>query len=248
MFVNKSKVGKEPEWRLTERLLWREVVHRCRMELDHVHLQMEHAGVSSALVYDLQSIESALERMQLLSDAFAAGENILQPSEARKAARALLDTLVRGRLDDTRVSLLFRQNLNLLARKTVERTGYSGEHYVARTRSDYWQMWRAAAGGGLLTVFTAAIKLKLVGAHLPLFVEGFLVGTDYAISFILLQIFHLALATKQPSMTAAALAGIVRENRGVSRWSKISAYAAQISSYATRRRLWERHCGLPRRH
>ena len=44
----------------------------------------------------------------------------------------------------------------------------------------------------------------------------------------MLQIFHLALATKQPSMTAAALAGIVRENRGVSRWSKISAYAAQI--------------------
>src|SRR6202012_227916 len=52
---------------------------------------------------------------------------------------------------------------------------------------------------------------------------------DHHISFILLQIFGLALATKQPSMTAAALAGIVRENRGVSRWSKISAYAAQIS-------------------
>jgi site-specific recombinase len=62
-----------------------------------------------------------------------------------------------------------------------------------------------------------------------LFVEGFLVGTDYAVTFVLMQIFHLALATKQPSMTAAALAGIVRENRGISRWSKISAYAAQIS-------------------
>ncbi|AXC10492.1 Site-specific recombinase [Acidisarcina polymorpha] len=229
MFVNKSKVGNESEWRLTERMLWREVVHKCRLELDHVHLQMEDAGVSSALVYDLQSIESALERMELLSDAFSAGENTLSTKESRVAARALLNTLVRGRLDDTRVSLLFRQNLTLLARKTVERTGHSGDHYVARTRSDYWQMWRAAAGGGILTVFTAALKLRIVGFHLPLFVEGFLVGTDYAVSFILLQIFHLALATKQPSMTAAALAGIVRENRGVSRWSKISAYAAQIS-------------------
>ena len=90
-------------------------------------------------------------------------------------------------------------------------------------------MWRAAAGGGLLTVLTAALKLQIVGAHFPLFVEGFLVGTDYAVTFVIMQIFHLALATKQPSMTAAALAGIVRENRGVSRWSKISAYAAQIS-------------------
>jgi site-specific recombinase len=44
-----------------------------------------------------------------------------------------------------------------------------------------------------------------------------------------MQIFGLALATKQPSMTGAALAGIVRENRGVSRWSKISDFAARIS-------------------
>ena len=74
---------------------------------------------------------------------------------------------------------------------------------MARDRSGYWQMWRAAAGGGLLTVITAAIKAQLVGAHLPLFVEGFLIGTDYAVTFVLLQIFHFALATKQPSMTAA---------------------------------------------
>jgi len=56
-----------------------------------------------------------------------------------------------------------------------------------------------------------------MGAHLPLFVEGFLIGTDYAVTFVLLQIFHFALATKQPSMTAAALAGIIRSNRGEGR-------------------------------
>ena len=41
--------------------------------------------------------------------------------------------------------------------------------------------------------------------------------------------FHFALATKQPSMTAAALAGIIRGNRGEERWTKISAFAAQIT-------------------
>jgi site-specific recombinase len=229
VFVDKAKALTGPDSPLIQRMLWQEAVHRCRLELDHVHHQMEEAGVSSALVYDLQSMEASLDRMELLAATYAAEGQISRTRENRAPARALLDTVVRGRLDDTRIALLFRQNLNLLARKTVERTGHSGEHYVAQTRSDYWQMWRAAAGGGLLTVFTAAIKLRLVGAHFPLFIEGFLVGTDYAVSFVLLQIFHLALATKQPSMTAAALAGIVRENRGVSRWSKISAYAAQIS-------------------
>ncbi len=218
---------------VTEKMLWQESVRLCRKELDHVHQQMEDAGVSSALVYDLRSIEAALERMELLATVFAAEDRTshsLDPAaHADAAARELLNTLVRGRMDDTRLSILFRQNLTLLARKTVERTGHSGEHYVAHNEGEYWQMWRSAAGGGLLTVITAALKLQIVGAHLPLAIEGFLVGTDYAVTFVIMQIFHLALATKQPSMTAAALAGIVRENRGVSRWSKISAYAAQIS-------------------
>jgi site-specific recombinase len=200
---------------------WRDAISRCREELERVHLHMEEAGVSSALVYDLLSIEAALDRAELLGAVMVAKDHA--------AARTLLDALVRGRLEDTRLVRLFRQNLTLLARKTVERTGHSGEHYVARDRSGYWQMWRAAAGGGLLTVITAAVKTQLVGAHLPLFVEGFLIGTDYAVTFVLLQILHFALATKQPSMTAAALAGIVRSNRGEERWHKISAYAAQIS-------------------
>ena len=229
VFIDKAKAKTGPDSPLIQTMMWQEAVHRCRAELEYIHRQMEEAGVSSALVYDLQSMESSLDRMELLAAAYAVEEHTFRTAAQRAPARALLDTLVRGRLDDTRIALLFRQNLNLLARKTVERTGHSGEHYVAQTRGDYWQMWRAAAGGGVLTVFTAAIKLQIVGAHFPLFIEGFLVGTDYAVTFVLLQIFHLALATKQPSMTAAALAGIVRENRGVSRWSKISAYAAQIS-------------------
>ncbi|HTZ89988.1 MAG TPA: hypothetical protein VMA71_06595 [Alloacidobacterium sp.] len=203
---------------------WLEAVHACRREMVQVRLHMEDAGVSTALVFDLSSMDASLDRMQLLAATIAGDvQHSLQP------ARLLLNTLVAGRLEDTQLGPLIRQNLNLLARKTVERTGHSGEHYIANTRREYYQMWLAALGGGLLTVFTAAIKLRIMENAWPFFVEGFLIGTDYAISFLLLQIFGLALATKQPSMTGAALAGIVRENRGVSRWSKIADFAARIS-------------------
>jgi site-specific recombinase len=90
-------------------------------------------------------------------------------------------------------------------------------------------MWRAAIGGGLLTVFTAAIKLHIIGKSWPPFIEGFLVGTDYAISFVIMLIFGLALATKQPSMTGATLADIIRRNRGASRRDEITSFAASIS-------------------
>jgi site-specific recombinase len=206
-------------------IAWNAALRRCLEELDQIHLHMEDAGVSSALVYDLRSIEAALARLQSLAATIIAAD----PAGTATPIRELLNTLVRGHRDDMRLRFLFSQNLNLLARKTVERTGHGGEHYIAHTRQDYWQMWRAGAGGGLLTVFTAAIKMRLIESHFPLAIEGFLIGTDYAISFVLLQIFGLALATKQPSMTAATLAGIVRENRGVTRWSKISEFAADIS-------------------
>jgi site-specific recombinase len=117
----------------------------------------------------------------------------------------------------------------LLARKTVERTGRSGEHYIAQSRDEYRQMWLAAIGGGLLTVFTAAVKLRIIESHAPPFIEAFAAGTNYAVSFILLQTLHLVLATKQPAATAATFAGIVRDRRGVERSSKFADFVARIT-------------------
>ncbi|WP_433970248.1 hypothetical protein [Tunturiibacter gelidiferens] len=214
--------GSEPPIARIER--WLESVYACRGELALVRLHMEDAGVSTALVFDLSAMDQALDRMELLTETLV--EHTRKPLVA---ARMLLNTLVSGRLQDTRVSSFIRQNVNMLARKTVERTGHGGEHYIAHNRREYWRMWGAAIGGGLLTVFTAAIKLHIIGHHWPPFVEAFLVGTTYAISFLLLLIFGLALATKQPSMTGATLADIIRRNRGDSRRDKITDFAASIS-------------------
>jgi site-specific recombinase len=203
---------------------WQESILACRGELALIRLHMEEAGVSTAMVFDLSSMDAALDRMEMLAATLVecAGKRSV-------AARQLLNTLVRALLEDTRVTSLVRQNLNLLARKTVERTGQSGEHYIAHSRQEYWRMWLAALGGGLLTVFTAALKLHIVGTKWPPFVEGILIGSDYAISFLLLQSLGLALATKQPSMTGATLADIIRRNRGVARRDKIADFGASIS-------------------
>jgi site-specific recombinase len=203
---------------------WLNAVYACRGELAIVRINMEEAGVNSPLVFDLGAMDAALDRMEML-----AGTLVERANRLSAAARLLLDTLVRGLLEDTRISSLIQQNFNLLARKTVERTGHGGEHYIAHNRKEYWQMWGAAIGGGFLTVFTAAIKLHLVAKHWPPFAEAILIGTNYAVSFLLLQIFGFALATKQPAMTGATLADIIRRNRGNSRRDQITQYGASIS-------------------
>ena len=228
IFVTEDLVGASDAQSMTECLAeWRACVRECREELDLVHLHMEGAGVSADLVLDLRSIEMGLTRMGRLAALLEAAG--LPESAAKAPVRVLLNELIEGRLEDKRLSSLLKQNLNLLARKTVERTGKSGEHYIAHSNKEYWQMWLAAFGGGLLTVFTAAIKMRVIDAHDPLFVEGFLSSVNYSVSFILLQVFGLALATKQPSATAATLAGIVRRNRGYARWSKIADFTARIT-------------------
>ena len=82
----------------------------------------------------------------------------------------------RPRQSDRSLRALVYTNLHLLARKLVERAGQTGEHYITTTRREYWQMLASAAGGGVLTLGTAAAKLQISTLHLPLFIEGLAVG------------------------------------------------------------------------
>jgi site-specific recombinase len=205
---------------------WRGTVQRCRTEMLNVHQHMENAGVSVELIFDLRKISACLARMEAISEILTA------ESFAAKVqgTQGLLGQLIEGRLADLSLSSLLRENLNLIARKMVERTGHSGGHYIAHNRREYRHMWVAALGGGLVTVVTAAVKLRIHEAHLPPFVEGFAFGTNYAVSFIFLQILGLVLATKQPAATAATFAGIIRESRGVERENKLTDFVARITS------------------
>lgn len=204
---------------------WRSQVSRIRQELEYAHLRMEDAGVSTALVFDMRTIERALSRMECIAIVLFVAE----PHESITAVKFLLDDVMNARRDDLSLRTLFRDNTSLMARKVVERTGKAGEHYIANSRSEYRGIWKAALGGGLLTVLTAAIKMRIVGAHLPPFLEGMASGTNYAVSFILLQHFHLALATKQPSVTAATFAGIVRTTYGQERLEKLAEFISRIT-------------------
>jgi site-specific recombinase len=143
-------------------------------------------------------------------------------------ALRLLRDVIRGRLYDHSLRGLAHNSFRLLAKKIVEWAGKTGEHYVTNNREEYRQMWYAALGGGLLTAGTAAIKLMVTHRGLPPFIEGFLAGLNYAVSFVLMHVFHLALATKQPSMTGAALAGILHRCQDSSRIDELVTYVQRI--------------------
>jgi site-specific recombinase len=64
----------------------------------------------------------------------------------------------------------------------------------------------SAAGGGVLTAGTALIKYGCAALPLAPLLLGLSQATNYALSFFLMQLLGFSLASKQPAMTAAALA------------------------------------------
>jgi site-specific recombinase len=203
---------------------WRAAHALCRERMAEIWQRLDRDGVSVDVVYGLQLMDRALARMELALQVMETG-----PGPQRSAAiHALLAQLMAAIVEDRSLRHLVATNLQLLQRKIVERAGQTGEHYIAWTRAEYRHIWAAAAGGGLLTVFTAANKLALYSLQLPLFVGGLLAGINYAVSFLLLQWLGLILATKQPAMTAAALGTIMRTHQGMDRLDTVVTYAAQI--------------------
>jgi site-specific recombinase len=199
---------------------------QCRKELRTITRHLEESGVSVDIVFGLEVIDRCLTRTALMADVVASPVAV----ERTRALYRLLIKLAEFAHRDRSVIHLVRWNLHLLDRKIVDRSGQTGEHYVAWSLREYRLIWLAAAGGGALTVLTAAVKMKIHEWHLAAFPEGFLYGLNYAISFLLLQAFGLILATKQPAMTAAALANIMREAKGDDREVRIASFFTRLTS------------------
>lgn len=214
----------QPAHRVAAEREWRAAVEGCRLEIRCVLERLESAGVSVDVVYSVEAIEQMLARMERLVAVLAAAAG----PERAVAAHRLVAVLVRARLDDRSLLGLLRTNLHLMSRKIIERAGKTGEHYITYTRREYWHMIVSAGGGGLLTTATAALKVVIAGRHYPLFVEGFLAGTNYAMSFLVMQLVGMTLATKQPSMTAAQLAGAIRDANDPARLDDLVTHVARI--------------------
>ena len=182
-------------------------VEICRNQVREVFAHLESSGVSVNLVYALECNVKALQRTEILLRSLLPRLD----SETDILANRFLGQLIREQLGRRSFLALFRDNLHLISRKVVERTGLSGEHYITRTPREYYQMLVSAAGGGALTVGTTLAKFLIANLKAALFFEGFLASINYAGSFILMQFLGLTLATKQPSMTASTLAGKLRD-------------------------------------
>jgi len=200
------------------------LIDASRVHLDHVRHALEDHGVSLDVVYALDSIERGLGRIEILLP-FVDGAG----PTASYEIRAVVASIGRGLVGGRSFLGLMRDNLRLLARKVIERAGRTGEHYVTSSRREYFAMLRSAAGGGVLTCGTAVLKFLVKWGELAPFLDGILTSLVFAGSFVIMQLLGFTLATKQPSMTAAALAGTIRDRSGPRQLDELVPLIARIA-------------------
>lgn len=182
----------------------RERLEACRAAASTVYTHFEDNGISVGLVFRLRQLRERILRVRLLLDC------LLSPKPALAAAR-LMTTLVQVGQDRRSLRALLASNSSLVAAKVAERSAETGEHYITRTPAEYRSMVRKAAGGGLVIAFTTLAKFALYALALSAFWAGFWAGFNYAVSFVLVQMLHFTVATKQPAMTAPAMAAKLKE-------------------------------------
>lgn len=119
------------------------------------------------------------------------------------------------RADNLKHSLsdLVKTNTELLALQVTEHASRSGEHYVARTRREWWDMLRSALGAGFIVGFMALFKVLAAKLTLAPFGYALLYSLNYALGFMLVHVLHFTIATKQPAMTAALMAQAIDQRK-----------------------------------
>jgi site-specific recombinase len=179
--------------------VFRGYLEECRIGALAVFEHLDENGVSVDIEFRVEGIVARLARIEMLLEFW------LQPDEPAAGQRVLAN-LVKSHQQSRSISTLLRQSFARLARKVVDRSAETGEHYIARSRDEYRAMLKAALGGGVITVLTVYLKFAITSAHLHRFFEGLAASANYSVSFVLIHFAGFTLATKQPAMTAPALA------------------------------------------
>jgi site-specific recombinase len=182
----------------------RHQLNECLKAADTVYAHLDEHGVSVGIVFRLRQLRARVQRgRELLA--------CLQSQHPAKDTAELFARLVEVSQEGKSIRALISASSQLTAAKVADRSAESGEHYITRNASEYREMLRAAAGGGLVLAFTTWTKFGIYALGLSAFWAGLAAGMNYAMSFVVVMLLHWTVATKQPAVTAPAMAAKLKD-------------------------------------
>lgn len=192
---------------------WLVLLDQCRAVAAGIRKRASRSGTSFSLTFLLVRLEQNIARAEsillILSDyqdlrgSPDLGEKILP----RIATLAI--ELIRSECRKNELGEYLRENARLMSLRITENAGRSGEHYITTSRSEYFGMLRSGLGAGFIIACMALLKILITSPGMPPVNQIIVYGLDYGLGFVLIHMLGYTVATKQPAMTANAIAAAI---------------------------------------
>jgi len=182
------------------------MLDQCKAIVAKVRRNSALTGTSIHLTQLLQRILKQIARLEELL-------TILHCFQHKQSADVvivpLFKDLVYSECHKNDLHEYWQESVEVMAVRVTENASRAGEHYITENRSEYFALMRSAMGAGVIIALMAMFKLVLAKQHFAPLAEAIFFSLNYGIGFMLIHILHFTVATKQPAMTAAAIAATI---------------------------------------
>ena len=185
------------------------MIEQCEDIVATIRKRIYKTGISIRLTNMMLRLDQSLQRMRILTELVA--DNYDKRDQALiELIQALITTASRR----YSIGYLIDNNTKLLSRKVTENASRVGEHYISTDKSGYQKMFKKASIGGFIIAFMATLKILAYNLALAPMGRAFVNSMIYGLGFVFIHIVHGTVATKQPAMTAAAIASTISDGSG----------------------------------
>lgn len=198
------------------------MLEQCRDAVLKIRRSTKRIGVSISLTYLLSLLEQCLDRIEIILNLLIANDQTRYQSLGK-----LLSDITHAIYSESSVRALLVANSELIALQVTENASKTGEHYVSTDKKGFLSMYKSAAGAGIIIAIMATLKTLMARVSLAPLMQAFSYSMNYSLGFMLIHVLHFTVATKQPAMTAAALAATVHHRKG-SKTAQLAELAALI--------------------
>jgi site-specific recombinase len=201
------------------------LLDQCSEALLRIRRLSRDAGAAVKLSWHLTRAFQIIERMHVMLGLLMPGPH----DEKFDAGIRYFVSLVDAECRRNSVRELVTSVTDLLSLQVTEHASKTGEHYVTRNHREFYAMFRAAAGAGIIVGFMALAKMLIAMLHLAPLWEALGFSLNYGLGFVLIHLLGFTIATKQPAMTAATLAAALDPRKsGTSRQEEMSELIVQV--------------------
>lgn len=185
------------------------MLEQCEDIVATVRKRIYKTGISIRLTNMMLRLDQSLQRMRILTE-LVTDDNQRRDRAVIELIQALITTANRR----YSIGYLIDNNTKLLSRKVTENASRVGEHYISTDKSGYQKMFKKASIGGFFIAFMATIKILAYHLALAPMGRAFINSMIYGLGFVFIHVIRGTVATKQPAMTAAAIASTISEGSG----------------------------------